>query len=220
MFQQLGDVLLITDKLFNVCYTLVMPTKEERRQYNKSFYQSCIDKGLCPRCGKNIPVVNHRLCQGCIDYTTQKAKERLTRHRNAGLCMCGQPPVEGMRLCLKCQEHTRLSNKHKTVWARIKSTKLKLEVFKAYGGKCICCGERRLWALQIDHVFNNGARHKKELNCNGGRPIYRWAKENGFPNTLQLLCATCNYGKSINQGKCPHEVERYVSARNAPGKLK
>ena len=79
----------------------------------------------------------------------------------------------------------------------------RLEVVKAYGGKCICCGETEIKFLALDHKNNDGARHRKEIGLWGGK-MYRWAKKNNYPNLLQVLCHNCNLAKAFH-GKCPHQ---------------
>ena len=195
-----------------------MISKEQRRQYNHTQYQRYIAQGVCPRCGKNPPVTNKRLCQPCIDYTTQRTAERLQKHRDAGLCMCGNPPMEGFKLCKKCQERSKLGALKANLtrsgsWAREKREQLRKQIFDHYGNKCACCEETSKWFLQIDHVYNNGSEHRKAL---GGRTkqiaMYKWIINHGFPSSIQLLCANCNWAKG-QFGQCPHEIERYISQR-------
>lgn len=86
------------------------------------------------------------------------------------------------------------------------SRKVRAEVLEAYGGKCACCGEATPQFLTIDHIYNDGAEHRKTL---GGRSssIYRWLKLNGFPkDRFQLLCWNCNAAKQF-YGGCPHATK-------------
>lgn len=78
--------------------------------------------------------------------------------------------------------------------------KLKVEVLSHYGGVCICCGESEVEFLCIDHVNNDGNKHRKEIEM----PIYRWLKKQGFPKDgFQILCFNCNHAKRF--GVCPHQ---------------
>ena len=82
-------------------------------------------------------------------------------------------------------------------------TQLKAEAYAAYGGyKCACCGETEPRFLSLDHVNNDGNKHRKAIG--GGSLIYRWLKVNGYPDTFQVLCMNCNFGKRMNNGVCPH----------------
>lgn len=45
--------------------------------------------------------------------------------------------------------------------------RLRAEVIAAYGGRCACCGEATPEFLSIDHVNNDGAQHRREINGGG-----------------------------------------------------
>ena len=104
-------------------------------------------------------------------------------------------------------EHTKQNHKESTKkWNR----KLKTEVLIHYGGgvlECMCCGEKHLELLTIDHVFGGGRKHRNALkNTIGGSNFYRWLKNNSFPTGYRTLCMNCNfsYGKF---GYCPHLIK-------------
>ena len=82
--------------------------------------------------------------------------------------------------------------------------KLRTECLAAYGGICMCCGETTPEFLGIDHVNDDGEKHRAELK-GYGRSIYRWLKNEGFPQDgrFQLLCHNCNMAKGL-YGGCPH----------------
>lgn len=104
-------------------------------------------------------------------------------------------------------------------------TKARLEVLSHYSGKenpdCACCQESDVRFLQIDHVNNDGAQHRREIGMPqsdsnqmkkegrkssiGGNGFVYWLKKNNFPEGFQVLCANCNYGKK-NYGECPHKL--------------
>ena len=78
-----------------------------------------------------------------------------------------------------------------------------------YGWKCACCGESIEQFLSIDHINNDGAQHRKQMNPNSGgngkgTSIYGWLKKNNYPEGFQTLCMNCNHGKARNGGICPH----------------
>jgi hypothetical protein len=81
-------------------------------------------------------------------------------------------------------------------------TRRRKSVLKAYGGKCVCCGESQWQFLSLDHVNNDGAEHRKEV---GQSQIYIWAERNNYPPVLQILCFNCNMAKGF-YGECPHEI--------------
>ena len=74
---------------------------------------------------------------------------------------------------------------------------------KEYGGKCVCCGEQNIYFLTIDHTYNDGNEHRKEVPA---AVLYRWLEKNGYPkDRFQILCWNCNMGKRLNNGVCPHK---------------
>jgi hypothetical protein len=81
--------------------------------------------------------------------------------------------------------------------------KLKVNFIRMYGGKCICCGEDDIRFLSLDHVNNDGNRHREEL---AAHQIIAKAISTGKPiSEYQILCYNCNFGKSTNGGVCPHK---------------
>jgi hypothetical protein len=90
-----------------------------------------------------------------------------------------------------------------------KSSELYDQVLEGYGAFCACCGEREKSFLVIDHVNNDGAAHRRELQSRGiypGPAFYRWVVTNGFPDILQVLCANCNTSKLRYKGVCVHKL--------------
>lgn len=85
--------------------------------------------------------------------------------------------------------------------------KLKRVVFDHYGALCDCCGETELRFLTIDHVKNDGAKQRKMMGQ--GHVFFRWIINNGFPDSIRILCFNCNSGRYHNGGVCPHE-ERHA----------
>lgn len=82
---------------------------------------------------------------------------------------------------------------------------LKKEVISVYGGRCACCSESQFEFLSIDHINGGGTKHRKELPA--GLSIWKWAKNNGFPPTLRILCFNCNCAIGFF-GNCPHQDNR------------
>lgn len=89
----------------------------------------------------------------------------------------------------------------------------KIQVFTKYGLQCNCCGENDFDKLTIDHINNDGKKHRIMLG--GGDRIYNWLIKNNFPNEYQTLCMNCNKGKYLNSGICPHKElkEKKISNR-------
>ena len=56
----------------------------------------------------------------------------------------------------------------------------------------------------IDHINNDGNIHRASFKS---LHIYYWLKQNGYPTGYQVLCFTCNIGKHLNGGVCPHQID-------------
>ena len=80
--------------------------------------------------------------------------------------------------------------------------KYKKIVFDYYGWECSCCGERVVKFLSVDHVNNDG--HLDRKAGRSGASMYRKIIKEGLPETYQILCMNCNFGKKVNGGVCPH----------------
>lgn len=108
-----------------------------------------------------------------------------------GLCRCGQPRAPGKKGCTGCLTAANAYN-----------SRLKDAAYAAYGGyECACCGETTKEFLQLDHVNNDGAEHRRAI---GGLTIYAWLKKANYPPGFQVLCANCNHAKG-HYGECPHK---------------
>lgn len=94
----------------------------------------------------------------------------------------------------------------RAAWQRAYLVKHRNAVIAAYGSKCACCGETEQKFLTIDHVHNDGhMARKNKLHPHDTLNFYRWLAKHGFPSDFQLLCMNCNFGKSRNNGVCPHQ---------------
>lgn len=87
-------------------------------------------------------------------------------------------------------------------WTHLK--RLRVEVLGAYGGKCACCMESRIEFLVLDHVENDGKAHRAAVR-GGSKGMYIWARRNGYPDNLQVLCHNCNMSKAF-YGYCPCSI--------------
>lgn len=81
----------------------------------------------------------------------------------------------------------------------------KTKVFEHYGMICCCCGEDEELFLTIDHKNNDGNLERwKSGKRITGKSLYTRIANSGFPDTYQILCMNCNFGKRMNRGICPH----------------
>jgi hypothetical protein len=148
----------------------------------------------CPRCWKDLPLE---------EFTVKR-----TGKINKTCKSCCKVQVEFF------MEYNR---RHGLKYYRMRSVRVqevKAEVIGHYGGRCKCCGETDIRFLSLDHKNGDGAEHRRQLAKASGSRIWYWAKNNGFPETFQVLCYNCNLAKGRKRA-CPHESDdlmRFVSA--------
>jgi hypothetical protein len=184
------------------CWGLADPTASASKEgkckpYFEQGYTMQATEHLCKQCGRTFP-------------RTLEFFHRFGQRK------------DGLRPnCKECQRKAarawKQSNpERKRAGDKRYSDRLRLAVLRAYCGGdpcCQCCGERHIEFLDLDHVKGDGAEHRKTLRRNGegqrgdNRPVYRWARDNSYPDTLQVLCHNCNRAR-FRYGRCPHERER------------
>lgn len=105
--------------------------------------------------------------------------------------------------CCNCKaKYWRNNNKEKAKNIAKKSRdKAREDVLGYYGGECACCKETIQEFLAMDHINNDGYKHRKNVKSNS---FYIWIRKNKYPKDLQILCHNCNLAKGF-YGKCPHE---------------
>lgn len=59
---------------------------------------------------------------------------------------------------------------------------------------CRWCGQGDLDVLTVDHIANDGAKHRKTITTGA---LYRWLRNNGYPSGFQILCFNCNVKKRM-----------------------
>lgn len=174
--------------------------KRSRYQELKLRIEKWRRDGLCIRCGK-LPIPNKSHCKKCNEHFKKWRKlsrEKLIQENKCEEC---KSPLDRIgRVCNKCRE----INKKSCTMTR---TSLKDMAFNAYGGyRCICCHETYPDFLTLDHINNDGNKHRREIGIGGGHQWYRWLRDNNYPPILQVLCANCQLGKLRNKGVCSHQI--------------
>jgi hypothetical protein len=177
---------------------------DEKIAHQKRVRLGWLEQGLCGRCGKQSVVPNTTLCTECTEGNSKRGREAIIRRIEKRLCTrCGADTSGGTnRFCTFCRSKVKQSLRD-----------IKAETFEAYGGaKCYCCGETIFVLLGIDHMNNDGAQHRKEMTgstrSGGGRVLYLWLKRNNWPSGFQVACFSCNMGRHLNGGICPHQAAK------------
>lgn len=171
---------------------------------------------ICKVCNKNKDISEFYKCGNGKSNESEckicrNIKRRNTRkvRKENNLCIyCGNKTNKNnISSCENCRDS---KNKYYKIY-KIKigentyQRKIKLEVFNAYGGaKCVCCGDEHIEFLTIDHINNDGAKHRKKIFR---KSMYYWLRKNNYPNGFQVLCMNCNFSKG-KFGYCPHEQSK------------
>lgn len=115
---------------------------------------------------------------------------------------CGvSKPIEKFKLAWGREGCRR--NRCSACDSRRERANIKLDMLKAFGAKCSCCGEDNPYFLSLDHVQNDGAHERNRLGY-GEVQIYRKARREGWPrDRYACLCMNCNFAKG-HFGFCPH----------------
>lgn len=158
-------------------------------------YYKFKEKGLCVACGKERQA--HTRCDECHEKHLGYQRSAKQKAYEKGLCRecCRQPYVSGHTKCEQCLANAQERNKKRHKF-------LREACIVAYGSVCACCGLSNSKYLQLDHINNDGAQHRKSIR--GGSDLrnnsmYSWAYANNFPSILQLLCANCHQAKTVGQ---------------------
>lgn len=178
---------------------MVKMSPEKQPEWQRR-YQRRTAARKCTQCGKPIAARGLLKCPECRKQLAEQTKAWRAKLRAAGKCVqCGKrKAAAGLIRCASC--HVAKDA------ARISSAQaLRTEVLTHYGHKCSCCGEPERDFLQIDHIHNDGAAHRK--NDVSATNICRWLKNHNYPPGFQLLCANCNFAKG-KYGSCPHKRKR------------
>lgn len=173
----------------------------------------------CRRCGVTKTVADFP--RRAVDYSCSECRKIIARDRYRKLVATATPEelaayrkrVNARQNRNRAERMAQMSPEQLAAWkAEVnrgntdRRYAVRDEVYRAYGGyRCACCGETEKAFLSIDHVNNDGAKHKRECRLHTGEQLYRWLKRNGFPEGFQVLCMNCQWGKRNNNGVCPHK---------------
>ena len=161
----------------------------------------------CILCGKKFSGYwNIKYCKKCLVVVRRKdALNSYYRHheeaKKRGLAYHHKFVVEKETN----PEAYKKWRKNRTLYSKKYARKIRLIVVNRYGGnppKCACCEETEIQFLTIDHIKNDGAKHRKEI---GKGRLCQWLyKKPLMPDRFQVLCWNCNLSKYY-YGQCPHK---------------
>ena len=147
--------------------------------------------------------INHKKCNSCYDTRQPKTAPPTFIQLKNKICTECKIPLDNKNwplflhknnyyICNTCLSINRSNTRYDK----------KINIIKYYGGKCQCCGEDRPSMLNIDHINNNGNKHRQEI----GPDIYQWLETNNYPKGFRCLCWSCNCSLG-HMGYCPHKPE-------------
>jgi hypothetical protein len=131
----------------------------------------------------------------------QKAKENPKPCTTEG---CEKAAAPRRRFCHTCRSRKYRESHDRKSYQADHRARTKAEAIEAYGGACGCCGETEPVFMSLDHVQGGGKQHRKEIFGQKGGNMWAWAKNNGYPDSLRLLCFNCNFAE--HWGGCPHQL--------------
>lgn len=143
-----------------------------------------------------------------LAYLKRRYRERREEFKEAAKSRYhGDKEAIRLRRLELWHKHRQTNNERE----RARYADMRAKVLSAYGGRCACCGESEPLFLEIDHINNDGAKHRKEIGTSA-KALCRWVIKHRFPSGFQLLCANCNQGKKRNGGICPHITKNAQSS--------
>lgn len=159
----------------------------------------------CKQCTRALPASNFNktsggkraLVNGGVrqhEYRDDVCR-RCRRENNLrdGKCNCSRPLAADKKACEVCLEACRRATAERCRLDRIAA-------ISHYGNGCAYCGENLFVFLTIDHVNNDGAKHRQHVRRNSriqtGFNIGAWLRRNKYPEGFQVLCVNCNHAKS------------------------
>lgn len=102
------------------------------------------------------------------------------------------------------REYYAANRTKKRAYGREQNAKLKLAALTRYGknGELLCCWEhcqeRDIDILTLDHIHNDGAKHRRRISGTGcGYKLYSRLKVLGYPPGFQTLCANHQLKKEM-----------------------
>jgi hypothetical protein len=99
-------------------------------------------------------------------------------------------------------KHVDKYRRIKRIYAKAYYAKLRSEILKILGNKCVRCGFTDTRALQIDHINGGGSKENRQF----GPTRYVMYLKNHCEG-LQLLCANCNQIKKHEANEFPFKIE-------------
>lgn len=189
------------------CRSPVRPLDPEKRQATQHRYRERLRQRVLDRYG--------RCCSSCneerelaleLDHIHDDGKVHAVKRAGSIYLDAFHEERDDIYqiLCASCNWRKHLAvlkrkrSPHRTARNNRRSrARLRKLVIDVYGGACRGCGERDLDVLLMDHVQNDGHLHRRQVKASA---LYRWLRDNNYPEGFQVLCRNCNIVKARNDG--------------------
>jgi hypothetical protein len=163
--------------------------------------------------GQNRNLANRRYCLTCSPWGLHNVRrlERVPREplerKKCPRCHLEKPirefylRREGTQSHAWCKQCNLAHRK-----ARFREDRLAALTHYGHGDvRCVCCGERHIEFLGLDHINDDGAAHRREIG--GGVHFYTWLRKSGYTyEHLVVACHNCNMARAM-YGRCPHTLD-------------
>jgi len=155
--------------------------RSSNREFQATYRRRREEKGLCKRCGKEVPRPGKKSCQNCFEqqrksYQAAKREGRLTvaiRSKNGVCVLCGKNPARpDSPYCTPCRQYRQIHYRGRRAMAAA--------IIERDGYACRLCGSDK--KLHVHHIDGNGK--------SSGTPI-------DDPANLITLCVFCHHAVSV-----------------------
>lgn len=153
--------------------------------------ESLKKSNLCIDCGVSSTIDSVR-CEKCAELS--KERNRIYRKDHSG------------EKYKKHKERLETDPAYKEKYNKSRSEfawKKRLKVIDLFGGKCECCGETTKEWLELDHVNQDGKKHRAEVGR--GLRLLRDILKRPTAYKIRVLCANCHVAIT-RYGICPHQT--------------
>lgn len=185
----------------------------------------------CSRCGRWLPADNRQFRNGqrridgtsalngpCRNCHNEDNRERYDA-KHPDWPVRRELKASGLWQCPCCKQIKPLDEDHFSLGtpgrcrechrgdSTLRNRRIRERVYDHYGRRCANCGTGDQDILTIDHIGNDGNRHRRELSGGSKKApsplMYSWLVRNGLPGGFQTLCHNCNIKKHRAGGAIP-----------------
>lgn len=114
----------------------------------------------------------------------------------------------------KKEEYRKINREILNIKQKERNADKKLKILQEYCKDeipyCFGCGIEELSVLAIDHINDDGAEHRRNMNS---ARLYGWLTTNNYPSGFQVLCYNCNIYKHRNQKTPSYKYKKQFTSK-------